>query len=62
MFELYMRGTDCRGIEYPRRYMMGLCVNALIGEYLNIFPTVVHVQMDVAIDQTGFVKEILRDG
>jgi hypothetical protein len=47
-----MQGTDDKGKVYPRCYITGLCINALIDEYVRAFPSVVRVRMDVAIDQT----------
>lgn len=57
MLELYMWGIDNKGNEFPKRHMMGRCINSLINEYLKSFPTVVRIHMDVAINTTHLVVE-----
>lgn len=59
LYEAYLVGTDRRGKVYPRMHLFSVaCVQVMLAEYLRKYPTVIHVNMDIAIPDQQYLRTL----
>lgn len=51
MIEYYIMGTCRAGKIYPREHGMTLCIQREIAAYQKKYPPVIHINVDMALDE-----------
>lgn len=49
MVELYMVGMDGYGTLYPKMTFSGASIDAAVKNYLNLYPSCIHIILDVTL-------------